>query len=68
VDNFAFGNEFLATALGTQNGIASHRLKDDPAELRKRVLALEKENANLQLLVCDLLKKNEELRAFLRRR
>lgn len=37
-------------------------LSDDAAYLQERILVLELEKIDLQRLVCELLKKNEELR------
>ena len=65
VNSLDHGNEFMETTLRSQDGIASHRFEGNPADLKKRILALEEENANLQLLVCHLLKRNEELRILL---
>jgi|GEM_PF-4599484 len=38
-------------------------LPDDAGYLQERILVLEKEKIDLQRLVCELLKKNEELRS-----
>jgi hypothetical protein len=68
VDNLTLASEFIPTAVTSQDEIALHQFKVDPADLTKRMIALERENANLQLLVCQLLKKNEELRSILYQR
>ena len=65
MDNLTLASEFVPTAVTSQDEIALHQFKVDPADLTKRMIALERENANLQLPVCHLLKKNEELRGIL---
>ncbi len=65
MDKFALRTESVAAASESQGNTAFHRLETVPEDLRKKIIALENENANLQLLICHLLKRNEELRAAL---
>ena len=56
----------FSDVIGCSNGrltaAADIILPDDAGYLQERILILEKEKIDLQRLVCELLKKNEELR------
>jgi len=68
MDNLTHVSEFVPTAMTSQDEITPHQFKVDPADLTKRIIELEREIANLQLLVCHLLRKNQELRSILYQR
>jgi hypothetical protein len=68
MDNLTHVSEFVPTAMTSQDEITLHQFKVDSADLTKRMIELEREIANLQLLVCHLLRKNEELRSILYQR
>jgi hypothetical protein len=65
VDHLTLASEFVPNAVTSQDEMALHLFKVEPADLMKRMIVLERQNASLQLLVCHLLKRNEELRTVL---
>lgn len=62
MDHHAPANQSLATESKARESLPYLPFSADPGELRKVIVVLEEENANLQHLVCYLLVKNERLR------